>query len=73
MPHPHLEVAEVTGGLVLLGELWGVELDRVHCHFTSCLFAAGLGDRGTEVGSASSVTYLLLLSIHVDLATGSTM
>ena len=44
-----LEVREVTGALFLLGELWGVEVDVVRRHLVTCLFAAGLGDRGTEV------------------------
>ena len=46
----NLEVTEFTGGLFLLGELWGVEMDTVHTHHTSSLFAAGSGDQGREVG-----------------------
>lgn len=48
-PSQNLEVTEFTSALFLLGELWGVEVDTVHRHFVSCLFAAGLGDRGKEV------------------------
>jgi hypothetical protein len=47
-PCPRLEVAEVTSALFLLGELWGVETEVVRRQFVSSLFAAGLGDRGTE-------------------------
>ena len=46
---PRLEVTEVTSALFLLGELWEVEMDTVRRYFVSSLFAAGLGDRGTEV------------------------
>ena len=56
-PSPSLGVTEVTNGLFLLGELWGVEVDTVHVHWVSCLFAAGLGDRGREVCD--------ILSIHL--------
>ena len=50
---PSLGVTEVTSGLFLLGELWGAEVDTVHTHWVSCLFAAGLGDRGNEVCESS--------------------
>ena len=32
-----------------------VETEAVRRHFVSCLFAAGLGDRGTEVSSLFTV------------------
>ena len=46
---PRLEVTEVMSALFLLGELWEVEVEVIRRHLVSCLFAAGLGDRGTEV------------------------
>ena len=50
--------------LFLLGELWGLEMDAVHTHHTSSLFAAGLGDQGREVGPSCVYTCIYMYMKH---------
>ena len=46
-----------------------VETEAVRRHFVSCLFAAGLGDRGTEVSSLFTVLVYMEYSGASDIGT----
>jgi len=55
-PSNHTEVASHKDIVLTLADLWGVESDTVRRNWACAFFAAGLGDKGTEVPTTPAVT-----------------